>query len=140
MPQGERDNTVRYPMEWDAQRWPNFSIGELECSHTSECNMDPDMLDRLQRLRDDVGPLNVTSGYRSPLHPIEASKGIPGTHARGQAVDIAVKDGSHAFSIVGRALYHGFTGIGLSLKGSSRFIHLDTATTYHVPRPAMWTY
>jgi uncharacterized protein YcbK (DUF882 family) len=102
--------------------------------------MDPDTLDRLQALRNDIGPLNVTSGYRSPLHPIEAKKGLPGTHARGLAVDVAVKSGSQAFAIVDRALHHGFTGIGLSLRGQGKFVHLDTATDYHVPRPAMWTY
>ena len=52
--------------------------------------MDKATMDRLQLLRSHYGsPLTVTSGYRSPLHSIEAAKTTgPGSHATGRAVDI----------------------------------------------------
>jgi len=37
------------------------------------------------------GGTTVTSTYRSPSHPIEASKNTPGAHARGKAIDIRTR-------------------------------------------------
>ena len=50
--------------DWD--RYPNFSRDEFECSHTGECDMDAEFMDALQELRDQFGPMRITSGYRSP--------------------------------------------------------------------------
>ena len=61
--------------EWPSDRWPNFSYDEIKCSATGMCRVDEDLMDKLQRLREAVGkPLTITSGYRSPDHPIEAAK------------------------------------------------------------------
>ena len=60
---------------WPSQRWPNFAQREMICSHSGECRLDPTSMDCLQRLRSAVGlPLPVSSAYRSPDHPVEASK------------------------------------------------------------------
>ena len=63
--------------------------------------MDKATMDRLQLLRSHYGsPLTVTSGYRSPLHSIEAAKTTgPASHATGRAVDIACA-GVDAFEIL----------------------------------------
>jgi len=127
-------------MRWDKQRWPNFSVSELKCKHSGKCEMDETFLDRLQALRDLVGPLKVTSGYRDASHPIEAFKGRPGSHAMGRAVDISVEHGGHAWQVVDHALQLGFTGIGLSLTGDSKFVHLDDLVSFHAHRPCLWTY
>ena len=58
--------------DWD--RYPNFSRIEFACSHTGECDMDAEFMDALQELRNQFGPMRITSGYRSPEHPIEKRK------------------------------------------------------------------
>ena len=75
-------------------------------------------MDCLQRLRSAVGlPLPVSSAYRSPDHPVEASKEV--------------------------AMDAGFTGIGVKQSGEGRFIHLDTIThldDFPAERPTIWSY
>ena len=90
-----------------------------------------------QKLRDQFGPMRITSGYRSPKHPIEARKSKPGTHASGRAADIAVSRGD-AVKLLRLAMMDGrFTGFGIQQKGAKRFIHLDSTTTN---RPTIWSY
>jgi len=110
----------------DWTRYPNFKESEFKCSATGKCQMQPELLDRLQALRSELGkPLTITSGYRDKTHPIEAAKPVPGYHARGMAADIAC-GANQAYTLVALALKHGFTGIGISQKSSlPRFIHLD---------------
>jgi len=125
-------------MNWD--KYPNFSEEELACSETGECKMSAAFMTKLQKLRDAYGkPLTITSGYRSPKHSIEASKptGKLSTHARGCAADIAC-NGQQAYEIMKLAFQLGFTGIGVSQKGSARFVHLDTFSGS--PRPNIWSY
>ena len=130
------------PEIWPRDRWRNFSYGELACQETGECRMDPLMMDRLQMLRSQYGqPIVISSGYRSPEHSIEAAKEQPGTHAKGRAIDIACA-GVDAYKILTEALVVGFTGIGVSQKGESRFLHLDDLGPgeHSVPRPSIWSY
>lgn len=124
----------------DWSKYPNFSETELACQETGECRMQPSFLAKLQKLRDAYGsPITITSGYRSPKHSIEASKpaGKLSTHARGCAADIAC-NGQQAHELMKIAFSLGFTGIGVSQKGSARFIHLDTFSG--TPRPNVWSY
>ena len=82
----------------------------------------------------------ISSGYRSPEHPIEARKGKPGAHARGRAVDIAIA-GADALHLLQLVLDSGdFTGVGIAQKGDfgSRFIHLDDLDNER--RPTIWSY
>jgi uncharacterized protein YcbK (DUF882 family) len=125
-------------MNWD--KYPNFSQEEFACSETGECKMSASFMAKMQKLRDVYGnPMTITSGYRSPKHSIEASKptGKLSTHARGCAADIAC-NGQQAYEIMKLAFQLGFTGIGVSQKGSARFVHLDTFNG--APRPNVWSY
>ena len=92
---------------WPKDRWPNFSFSELACRETGECVVDEVLVDCLQRLRDQVGPVTVTSGYRSSAHSVERAKERPGTHAMGLAVDVACA-GKEAFAVLQTALDVGF--------------------------------
>jgi len=124
---------------WPEDRWPNFSFEEMRCSHTGICRLSPSFMDRLQGLRSLLKtPMQVTSGYRAPSHPVEAGKPRPGTHSEGHAVDIA---GGDAWRLVVAAGTLGFTGIGVaqSSKGG-RFVHLDDIDKAAWFRPAMWSY
>ena len=105
--------------------------------------MDESFLDRLQALRDAVGSLVISSGYRSESHPVEAAKDRPGTHTMGRAVDVVCR-GERAYQVLGMALELGFTGIGVDQGGDDheRFLHLDDLgnVEYHGPRPTVWSY
>jgi uncharacterized protein YcbK (DUF882 family) len=104
--------------------------------------MQPAFMERLQGLRTAFGKsLNVSSGYRHPTHPVEASKGAStGAHTTGRAVDIAIQ-GADARALVALAIAHGFTGIGIKQHGGARFVHLDDLTGSSTqPRPHIWSY
>ena len=110
-----------------------FDISEFDCQHTGENFMEQEFLDKLDVLRDECNfPFLITSGYRSPTHPIEAVKEIPGTHSQGIAADIAVNSATQRFTLVQKAIEHGFTGIGVA----KTFVHVDTRGS----APVIWTY
>ncbi len=127
-------------MDWNLSTY--FTQYEFKCSHTGECDMDPEFIRKLNELRTAFGkPMKITSGYRHTTHPIERKKKTPGAHTTGQAADIAVSR-EDAFHLLRIALNTGvFNGIGIQQKGSGRFIHLDTLiTTSTRPRPTVWSY
>lgn len=110
-----------------------FSLEEFNCSHTGENKMVPEFLEAIDQLREDCGfSFVITSGYRSPKHPIEARKTTPGTHAQGIACDIKVTTGDQRYTLVSKALEYGFKGIGIA----KDFIHVDARLT----TPVIWTY
>jgi len=127
--------------EIDWSIYPNFSKSEFDCRETSENKMVKSFMDRLQSLRIEYGaPMVISSGYRSPMHSIESKKVAPGSHASGRSCDVVVS-GSDAYRLVGLAINHGFTGIGVSQKGDTRFIHLDDLESiWSRPRPHIWSY
>lgn len=125
-------------MNW--AEYPNFTESEFACSHTGKCEMSRDFMARLQKLRGVYGkPMQITSGYRHPTHPIEAAKPSPGAHSTGRAADVAVQ-GADALRLLQLALQCGFTGIGVQQKGTGRFLHLDDISNGYLPRPALWSY
>lgn len=130
-------------MTWSS---PFFTEEEMRCQCGCEQGgMHSEFMEKLTSLRADWGqPMVVTSAYRCKNHPIEAKKIAqdkpPGTHESGRAVDIAIQ-GEDAYKFLCAALGHGFSGIGVNQKGSSRFIHLDDLTRDEGwPRPTIWSY
>lgn len=123
------------------RNYPDFQPYEFECRHSGELAMVPSFMDRLQALRSDFGkPMRISSGYRSPEHPVERKKPAPGPHSTGRACDVLVH-GADALTLIALAVKHGFTGIGVSQKGSERFIHLDDLPhDPSRPRPWVWSY
>jgi len=110
-----------------------FSIEEFDCQETGENQMSEEFIHRLDELREKCGfPFQITSGYRSVSHSIEARKAKPGQHTEGIACDIAVSNGSERMTVVHEALKLGFTGIGVA-KG---FVHVDIRGT----TPVLWCY
>tara|TARA_Y100001963_G_scaffold63579_1_gene88565 strand:+ start:994 stop:1293 length:300 start_codon:yes stop_codon:yes gene_type:complete len=99
--------------------------------------MNEDFMDSLQAMREQVGPMQITSGYRCPKHGIEILKKAPGSHSKGVAVDVACR-GQGAFNVLRAALEQGMVGIGVSQQGDSRFIHLDQLSASY--RPTIWSY
>lgn len=110
-----------------------FKIEEFNCQHTGENHMESAFLEKLDKLRDRCGfPFVITSGYRSPSHPIESEKSIPGRHAQGIAADIRIESAAERYIILKTATEMGFNGIGVA----SDFIHVDTRGGI----PVIWTY
>lgn len=134
-------------MDW--RRYPNFSEKEMQCQHCRDlekmnCQVTEHLMEALQTLRRQCGPLVVTSGYRCPEHPIEAVKKNPGAHSAGKAVDVHCDSSSKRYFIISEAMAVestrangkvGFVGVGIS----KDFVHLDVGHP-SVSRPALWTY
>lgn len=120
-----------------------FSINERTCKCCGRDAMSQGTLNRLDRLRERIGPLKLSSAYRCPLHNSQVSStGENGPHTTGRAVDV-LASGTRALEIVRIALELGFTGIGVSQKGphGSRFVHLDDIAPGGAhPRPHIWSY
>ncbi|WP_295802155.1 D-Ala-D-Ala carboxypeptidase family metallohydrolase [uncultured Microbulbifer sp.] len=118
---------------------PYFSNDELKCSCCGENKFNDNTLRRLIAVREQVGPMVISSGFRCEAY--NTAKGYTQTHATGQAVDVRIAGGD-ALRVVGMAIRAGFTGVGVSQKGdwAGRFIHLDDLTADQAPRPAMWSY
>lgn len=120
-----------------------FKIEEFACKcGCGRAEMDPNFLTRLDTLRHELGfPLQVSSGYRCPKHNRNVSlTGDLGPHTTGRAADIFIH-GEHAYNLLPIAVRLGFTGIGVSQRGSSRFIHLDDLPPLlDRPRPWLWSY
>lgn len=119
-----------------------FKVKELSCK--CGCNtleFDDDFLDTLNAIREECGfSFPISSGYRCPLHPIEARKAVTGAHCAGKAVDILCS-GENALEVVRVALSHGIKRIGIQQKGSGRFIHLDSSTEEEgFVSPSIWSY
>lgn len=129
-------------LDWSL--YPNFTIEELRCKYTSECQMRPEFMKILQEIRDDYGkPIFISSGYRSIKHPVEQAKERPGEHTLGMSVDILCY-GTTTLELLKLAQQHGIQRIGLSQKGDihgSRFMHIGIADRFYLGFPAgIWTY
>ena len=126
----------------DWSKYPNFSESEFRCSHTGECRMDEEFMDRLQRMRTEYGkPMRINSGYRHWSHPVEARKGHKnGEHTHGRCCDIGVS-GTDAFELLVLAVSYGFHRIGVQQKGpqGGRFLHLGMGAA-GLPDKVVWSY
>lgn len=128
-----------------ASPWPNFSLAELRCRcgqcDSSGLEMDPVFMALLQRLRQVYGkPMQLSSAYRCPRHPNELNKAEPGEHTQGLAVDVRCQ-GADAVKILQLALNLGFVRLGVSQKGTGRFLHLGLAPEGgRLPSPMLWSY
>ena len=123
-----------------------FSAKELRCQHTGKDGFDADFLELLTKIRVECDfPFAISSGYRSPEHPIEQRKERLGAHTTGKAVDILC-GGEKALEIISVALANGVSRIGVQQKGQNRFIHLDVCTQEdfqdypNFPEQAIWSY
>jgi len=105
-------------------RW--FTPKEFAC-RCGRCGlgierMDPDLLERLDHLRDLVGgPLVVNSAIRCPAHNAAVGGSPTSSHLNGHAVDIAVPGVAQRYNLLSAALSQGFQRVGIG-KG---FLHLD---------------
>jgi hypothetical protein len=118
-------------LDW---RWPNFTPVELACRcRGRHCGgeywHDPAFLNALQKLRDQIGRLVITSGHRCAGWNASVG-GAPASRHLNIAVDVSLME-LDRFAVLAAAEQLGFTGIGLA----RTFIHLDRRVS-----PARWYY
>ena len=103
-------------------RWPNFKPEEFDCKGTGRIALDPNAMDALQSLREEIGkPFVIVSGYRSPEHNAAVGGAKRSKHMEGIAFDVSMR-GHDAEAFRAAAARHGFNGIG----SYSTFTHIDT--------------
>ena len=103
---------------------PNFSRAEMSCRCGSGLDhMDEHFMKMLQQLRNELGPLPVTTRIRCERHNHESGGYPKSAHLKSKEADIWIF-GLRALQLVEEARRIGFSGIGISQKGdkSSRFI------------------
>ena len=126
------------PAMWERQSefYPNFPKSELDCKVTGENQMKHEFMVVLQAIRNEYGPLRITSGFRSPRHPIEARKGhANGEHTKGMCVDIGCNNGADRYRLITIALKHGITRIGIA----KTFVHIGLGGP-NLPQNVIWEY
>ena len=124
-------------VEWDSNRWPNFSPQELACRGTGKFKIHIPTLDKLQQLRRRIGkPIIITSAYRSPEHNRAVGGASRSQHMEGRAFDVMMTNQQPAmFEAAARA--EGFTSFGYYQHRD--FMHIDTRAipaTWGTPWPA----
>lgn len=92
------------------------TCGHPDCDQRS---VDQETLDKLQVVRDELGPLSVTSGGRCPSHPSEVHRTTPADHQKGKGVDIKC-NGWNRGLIIATGIRAGFNAIGVA----KTFVHL----------------
>ena len=126
----------------------NFAVSEMECKcGCGTADMDEDFMKILQNIREDMNrPLKISSGVRCANHNSKVSStGKDGPHVprtNGTAASDILIAGADALRLIDIARKHGSSGVGISQRGNhaKRFIHLDTISDNHHPRPTMWSY
>jgi len=121
---------------------PYFSIDEMKCQGTDECDMDEAFMEKLIKIREELDrPMIINSAYRHPAHNSAIGGVKDSPHVYGRAVDVAAI-GDVAYEIIRLGMKHGMTGIGVAQRGTQdrRFIHLDDMSADTHPRPWVWSY
>lgn len=108
------------PKQWP---WQSFSPREIACKGTGKLVVDTGAMDKLQRLRTNLGkPLVLTSAYRSPEHNKRVGGAKGSKHMEGIAFDVRMENHDpQVFEAAARAV--GFTSFGYYPK--SGFMHID---------------
>ncbi|KAF0114417.1 MAG: peptidase M15A [Hyphomonadaceae bacterium] len=122
-------------IEFDSEgwRWPHFSVGELSCDCGKHCEgeyfHDPKFLDALEKMRDQVGPIQINSAHRCKAHNRAVGGVANSMHLRAIAVDIKISPHSRV-ELYEAAIKSGFKGMGFGVN----FMHLDIGVRRR------WTY
>lgn len=106
----------------------NFSSKEFENSTDKEFFLDPELIDKLELVREEFGQsIAVTSGYRSPAHNAKIGGSKSSQHCLGKAADIRPSASSkEALDKLYSICEKHFEAVG---DGRNKgFVHVDTRT------------
>lgn len=105
----------------------HFKLSEFESADTKEVKLDPELIEKLEKLRQRIGqPLIINSGYRTPEHNKAVGGAENSLHVEGKAADIRKVKGLTIDEMGILAEKIGFVGIGLYTWG----IHVDVREMY----------
>lgn len=101
---------------------PHFKKAELACPCCGKFNMPKEMLDFIERVRNNYGrPMKINSAVRCPMHNAKV-KGKPSSaHLLGLAIDVHCVDARFRKELIVAATLAGVKGLGLA----KTFLHLD---------------
>jgi len=108
------------------------TCGHPDCDKRS---VSQEHLDRVQNVRDMLGPLSVTSGGRCPNHPDETHRTTPADHQKQQGIDIQCNGASRG-NIVNAGIEAGCNAIGVA----KTFVHLGYRPELPEGHITMWVY
>ena len=120
-PPHEYKHYKNYPM--DQWRWPDFSPREMRSKGDNRLMIDPNSMDKLQALRDRVGPISITSAYRSRAHNTAVGGAEASQHMKARAFDCSMWNQTDPALFEAIARDVGFTDFGFY--SDSNFIHID---------------
>jgi len=68
----------------------HFMLSEFQCPCCKTVKLEPELLEKLEKLRLQWGPLRLTSGYRCERHNAEVGGVRHSLHKKGRAADVVV--------------------------------------------------
>ena len=104
-----------------------FSDSELACKCCGQLpgnGIDERLLNVLDAMREQVGPLELSCAYRCPSHNAEVGGAPNSQHVDGTAADVLLPDGMTVDQLAEVAEQCGADGIGRYY--DSLFVHVDT--------------
>ena len=128
---------IREPGNWQ-EDWCNFTPDEFRCKCCNRLEIASELLDILQKAREALGPLVITSSYRCSDHNSKVSStGLSGPHTTGFAADIHVSNSQHRKQLISY-FADKVTGLGVA----KTFTHIDllNADLGFDARPNCWLY
>ena len=119
----------------------HFDTSEFACScgcgyGTRSGDVSLDLLDLLERMREEYGPIHINSGNRCATYNASVGGVSNSAHTIGQAADLRVNGGKDRRKMLDLAVLCWASGIGVARS----FIHVDVAEDGILPRPGAWSY
>ena len=119
----------------------HFSASEFSCScgcgyGTRPGDVSSDLLDLLEHMREEYGPITVNSGCRCTAYNASIGGVANSAHTIGQAADLRVSGGKDRRKMVDLAVLFCTSGLGVA----KTFVHVDVAEDGILPRPGCWSY
>ena len=108
------------------------TCGHADCDKRS---VSQEHLNRVQVVRDLLGPLTVRSGGRCPNHPDEIHRTTPADHQKRQGIDVGI-NGNTRGNVVDAGIKAGCNAIGVA----KTFIHLGYRPDLPAGHIVMWVY
>ena len=108
------------------------TCGHPDCDKRS---VSQEHLNRVQVVRDLLGPLSVRSGGRCPNHPDELHRTTPADHQKRQGIDVGVNSATRG-NVVDAGIKAGCNAIGID----KTFVHLGHRPELPAGHITMWVY
>lgn len=103
----------------------NFSLHEFQCRHCEQVKLHPELVRKLQDLREELGaPVVITSGFRCETHNRNVGGAPKSYHVQGMAADIAAgPTGLGVVALADLCQQMRFGGVGAYEQQG--FVHVD---------------